>query len=84
MPHGRYLLLQNLHFHHPWWSDTASERTWTYLQRVSGDGLQFMSRIAKIQDLPGRARLVDSVHWTFAVGSTDLFRVIDLIRGSLS
>ena len=43
--------------------DAASERTWTpcfYLpgQRVSGDGLQFMSRIAKIQDLPGRARLV--------------------------
>ena len=40
--------------------DAASERTWTYLQRVSGDGLQFMSRIAKIQDLAGRARLVDN------------------------
>ncbi len=43
-----FLLLQNLHFHRPWWSDTASERTWTpcfYLhgQRVSGDGYQFMS-----------------------------------------
>jgi hypothetical protein len=24
--------------------DAASERTWTYLQRVSGDGSQFMSR----------------------------------------
>ena len=45
MPHGRFLLLQNLHFHHPWWSDTVSERTWTYLQRVSGDGYQFMSRM---------------------------------------
>ena len=40
--------------------DAASERTWMYLQRVSGDGLQFMSRIAKIQDLTGRARLVDN------------------------
>ena len=26
--------------------DAASERTWTYLQRVSGNGLQFMSLIA--------------------------------------
>ena len=25
--------------------DAASERTWTYLQRVSGDGFQFMSLI---------------------------------------
>ena len=25
--------------------DAASERTWTYLQRVSGNRLQFMSRI---------------------------------------
>jgi len=25
--------------------DAASERTWMYLQRVSGDGFQFMSRI---------------------------------------
>ena len=25
--------------------DAASERTWTYLQRVLGDGFQFMSRI---------------------------------------
>ena len=40
--------------------EAAFERTWTYLQRVSGDGLQFMSRIAKIQDLPGRARFVDN------------------------
>ena len=45
MPHGRFLLLQNLHFHHPWWSDAASELTWRYLQRVSGDGFQFMPRI---------------------------------------
>ena len=45
-----FLLLQNLHFHRPWWSDAASELTRTpcfYLtgQRVTGDGLQFMSRI---------------------------------------
>ena len=40
--------------------DAASERTWMHLQRVSGDGLQFMSLIAKIQDLPGKARLVDN------------------------
>ncbi len=25
--------------------DAASERTWMYLQRVSGDGFQFMSRV---------------------------------------
>ena len=25
--------------------DAAFERTWTYLQRVSGDGAQFMSRM---------------------------------------
>ena len=28
--------------------DAASERTWTYLQRVSGGGYQFMSRMVKI------------------------------------
>ena len=28
--------------------DAASERTWTYLQRVSGDGSQFMSRMVLI------------------------------------
>ena len=31
--------------------DAASERTWTYLQRVSGDGFQFMSRVRVKQDL---------------------------------
>jgi hypothetical protein len=30
--------------------DAASERTWTYLQRVSGDEFQFMSRIKVKQD----------------------------------
>ena len=24
--HGRFLLLQNLHFHHPWWSDVQVPR----------------------------------------------------------
>ena len=38
-------------------TDAASERTWTYLQRVSGNGFQFMSLILLILTLQGKARL---------------------------
>ncbi len=38
-------LLQNLHFPPSMVVGAASERTWTYLQRVSGNGSQFIYRI---------------------------------------
>ncbi len=37
------LLLQNLHFHRPWWSDVAAEPPWMGLRRVSARCLRFMS-----------------------------------------
>jgi hypothetical protein len=32
--------------------EAASERTWMYLQRVSGNGFQFMSRMGLITGTP--------------------------------
>ena len=40
--------------------DAASERTWTYLQRVSGDGSQFMSRMVYIEHHPDSVRAADN------------------------
>jgi hypothetical protein len=38
-----FLLLQNLHFHHPWWSDADAEPPWTGSRRVSARCFRFMS-----------------------------------------
>ena len=35
--------------------DAASERTWTYLQRVTGGGCQFMSRMGLMRVNPDAA-----------------------------
>ena len=40
--------------------DAASERTWTYLQRVSGDGFQLISRIVQILPHPESVRAIDN------------------------
>ncbi len=44
IPHGRFLLLQNLHFHHPWWSDADVEPPRMGSRRGFGGDAQFMSR----------------------------------------
>jgi hypothetical protein len=40
-----FLLLQNLHFHRPWWSDAGVEPPWTVSRRVIACCARFMSRI---------------------------------------
>jgi len=45
-PHGRFLLLQNLHFHRPWWSAEGVEPPWMALRRVDDGRVWFMSLIS--------------------------------------
>ncbi len=40
-PQGRFLLLQNLHFHHPWRSDADAEPTWMDIRRVLNNEYPF-------------------------------------------
>ena len=40
-----FLLLQNLHFHRPWWSDADAEPPWMGLRRVFGGNTKVMPLI---------------------------------------